>query len=492
MKKRMLLVKKTVFGHHGEVLIIAFISLMALVYFNYGLTSWKFSFVGDEWAFYEFAEGIVNKNFLINPFGMNGVYNENRVLGSIWQSIFVKIFSFSPVFGWRFSNTILIIPISFFYFYWVKKHFRPSTAIISTIILDCSFYLANFFKIGYLNPIALTLFIISLYFATQAGITNKTKDFVFLAITLGLSFYVYVGPIFPLIVWPYLLPLLKKNKPKVIKNLSALIVSHLSIVLIGVLTSTNEWQAVFTKTIVQREFDSNRQIIINILRNFLLFYKNYDYFYNHFVSGPYADFLTRVFLSFGIILALSKIKKSKYVFLLLTYFMTGVIFGLISPYPYTPTTRGIFFLPFGFLFAGIGLDKIRGFIKWPGVIAILIFVLIINVYRGHIQVFKEVGHHGVSLVIKELQEAQKNKLSEEIVLLISDGLQFNYQNVYYLQKKYNLNKVSFSVLKTTGLVCPQLEKSLILLFERDNKAINALKTLSCTDKLLVRKISHYY
>jgi hypothetical protein len=467
-------------------------SLIATIYFSWNLTSWKFSFVGDEWPFYEFAKNIADKNFLVNPLGMNGVYNEHRVLGSLWQSIFIKIFSFSPIFGWRFSDTILIIPINLFYFCWIRRYFKPSTAIISTVLLDCSFYLANFFKIGYLNPIALALFIMSLYYAARAGMTNQTKDFVVLAIILGLSFYVHIGPLFPLIVWAYCLPTIKKNKLKAVQNLAAFIVGYSLIILAGILTSTNEWHVVFTKTIAKKEFSSNWQIIVNILRNFLLFYKNYDYQYNHFVSGPYVDILTRIFVCVGTIVVLLKIKKTKYAFLLLTYLMTNIIIGATSPYSYAPTTRGIFFLPFGFLFAGIALDKIRGFIKWQGVAAILIVILTVNLYRGQIGVFKEVGHHGTSLVIRELQEAKKKKLSRNIVLVMSDLQRFNYHNIYYLQKEYGLSQVFFSVLDANNLTCSKMKRSVILVFERDNKAIGTLKTLPCVDDFTIKQISNYY
>ncbi len=475
-----------------EFLVALVLGLITVFYFSWEVNSWKFSFVGDEWAFYEFAKGVAGKNFLVNPLGMRGVYEQHRVLGSVWQAIFVKLFSTNPTFGWRFSNLVLIIPINIFYFAWVKRYFSPSTALTSTILLDTSFYLANFFKIGYFCPISLTLFVMSLYLAARAGNSNKGKDFVALAVVLATSFYVYIGPLFPLIVWVYLLPLLKKERKPAIRNMAILISIYLCIVLLGFLTSKFELQVVLNKTVVRREFDSNWQIVVNIFRNLILFYKNFDYIYNHYVAGPYVDLITRILVLGGTIISLVKIRKRNCALLLGTYFLTCIVIGATSPYSYAPTTRGIFFLPFGFLLGGLALDRLREIVGWRSIIVVLVMILTINIHWGQVGVFRETGYHGVSLVIKELQEAKERSSPRRVVLLISDSQKFNRQNIYYLRKKYNLEKVSFSIVETKNFSCEKIANSNILIFEKDSEACNLIKKTSCTENFGVKKLSHYY
>lgn len=475
-----------------ELLVVLGLGLATVFYFSWNVNSWKFSFVGDEWPFYEFAQETAEKNLLVNPLGMEGVYGEHRVLGSIWQALFIKIFSANPIFGWRFSNLVLIIPINIFYFAWIKKYFSSNVALISTALLDTSFYLANFFKIGYLCPLAFALFIMSLYFAARAGASNEGKDFAALATILAAAFYVYIGPLFPFIVWVYLLPLLKENRKTAVRNVVILISVYLCIVFLGFLTSKFDLQTVLRKTVVKREFESNWQIAVNIFRNLLLFYKNFDYMYNHFVAGPYVDVVARIFVLAGTIVSLIKVKKRKYALLLGTYLSTVVVIGATSPYSYAPTTRGIFLLPFGFLLAGLVLDKLRKIVGWKIVVVVLVMILAINTHWGQIGVFQETGHHGVSLVIRELQQAKEEEPSKKIILLVSTSQKFNRQNIYYLREKYKLQEIPFSIVEADGFFCNQIANSVVLVFEKDAEANNILKSPPCAENFEIKKLSHYY
>jgi len=344
--------QKVVHYLKNEYIFLTILSIVGFIYFSFGITSWQFSFVGDEWPFFTYAQEIAEKHLLVNPFELNGVYGENRVLGSVWQALFVLLFQNDHL-GWRISNTILIIPLNFFFYFWVKTHFQKKIALLSTVLLTSSFYLANFFKIGYVNPLALVLFVICLYFAAQISFHNKRKDYIFLAVALGMSFYVYIGPLFPFMIVSYFILLLKTNIKMLVKNIAVFLITYISIVSLGFLTSSHTVSPALTKTIAHKEFDSIQQIFINVGHNFLLFYKNYDYFYNHFVSGPYVDLLTGILVFFGTILTLIHIKKKSYFLFAGVYIFTAIIIGITSPYPYTPMTRGIFFLPFGFVFAGI-------------------------------------------------------------------------------------------------------------------------------------------
>ena len=328
-----------------QYIILFITTCISLLYFSWGINSWKFSLVGDEWAFYSFAKETAEKNFLVNPFDFKGVYLQNSVLVSYYQAIFLKILGYSN-FAWRISNIILIIPITLFFFFWIKKSFNSRIALISTVILQSSFYLANFFKIGNIMPQALMLFILCLYTAYSCGVSPSTKKFIFLGFLLGVSFYVYIGPLFPLLIWPYLLSLINRKhlNPSLFINIFLLIISYV-LVLLPTFLNINDWNGPAGKTVFHKEYEGYSQTVINVFRNFLLFYKNYDYLYNHFVAGPYLDLVSRILGLIGTIIVIINVRKKEYLFLLLTYISTCVIIGLTSPYWYAPTTRGIFFCP---------------------------------------------------------------------------------------------------------------------------------------------------
>lgn len=479
-KTAFLLKKFLTSRYEYKILIIT--TLIAIIYFCYGINSWKFSFVGDEWPFYTFAKEISEKNFFINPFDLKGVYLQNSVLVSYYQAIFLKLFGYSN-FAWRISNIILIIPIAIFFFLLLKKSFNTSIALISTIILQSSFYLANFFKIGNIMPQALTLFIICLYITLLYGENPSRKKAIILGLLLGISFYIYIGPLFPFLVWPYLLPLLRNRNfnRKVFFQLILLMISYL-IILLPIFFNVTDWGGPAGKTALHKEYEGYSQTIINIFHNFLLFYKNYDYLYNHFVAGPYLDIITRIFAFIGTCIFLLRIKKKQYLYLILTYVSTCVMIGITSPYSYAPTTRGIFFLPFGFAFAGLALYELskKFNIKNKFLISTtLVLIFLLNLYQSQIGVFKETGYTGTALIIKSLQDAKENNSEKGITLLLSNGNMYNYQNIYIMQQAYNLQDILFEAIRTNQLQCVHFQKAKIILFENDTEAKNTIASLLC-------------
>lgn len=460
-------------------------TMMALFYFSWDINSWKFSYVGDEWEFYSFTKYIVDHHFLVNPFSMQGVYGENPLLGSIYQALFVQLLG-DTNFAWRFSNIILIVPCSIFFFLWIKKLFTPQIAFISTVLLQSSFFVSNYFKIGYVNPIAFTLFLVSLYAATLLAESPTKKHMLFLGITLGISFYIYLGPLFPLFVWPLLLPLIKKRK-QFFPNVFYFFSSYILLVLPGIFDITH-WHAAAKKTIFVKEFTDNSQIITNIFHNFFLYYKNYDYLYNHFIEGPYLDPITRTLALIGTILVIWNVKKNHYLALLLIYISVVVVIGITSPYAYTPTTRGIFFIPFGCIFAGIALGvlvhkKLYQFLLVP----ILFGIFALNFYHSQIGVFQKTGYSATSLILKELQLTNTSQ-QKSTYLLLADQQNFSTRNIPLMQEAYDLQKVTFTIISPQQLHCDTLNNNTVLYFANDETAKQTAKSLSCpTDKKILFK-----
>lgn len=470
---------KRIFLSHPEYIILLITTCISLLYFAWGINSWKFSLVGDEWPFYTFAKEISEKNFLINPFSFNGVYHEQSILASLYQALFLKILGYSN-FAWRLSNIVLIIPITIFFYMWIKKTFGPKVALLSTVILQSSFYLSNYFKIGTVQHQSFTLFIVSLYLACTCSRNPTKKNIVFLGLALGISFYIYLGPLFPLILLPYLLSLLRRSykKSKLMSTLIYLLVPYI-ILLLPLLFSLEQLNGPLHKTVTAREYQNNFQILINIFHNFLLFYKNYDYLYNHFVAGPYLDIVSQILAFIGTIIAITNARKKEYLFLLLLYVLTCIIIGATSPYSYAPTNRGIFFLPFGFAFAGIALARITKMFSLRIAFLIIPLIFILNVYQSQIGVFKEAGYTSTALIIKSLQDARENNSERKIALLLSDYSGYNYQNIYTMQQAYNLESIRFEVIKSSQLQCSVLKETDLLFFNNDLEAKNAISNLIC-------------
>lgn len=457
-------------------IVLILISILGFVFYSINIMSWKFIFVGDEWPFYSFAKNIADNNFKVNPFSMNGVYGEHRVLGSFWQAIVVKLFPQNPVIGWRVSSTILVFPTILFLYLWIKRLSNKNIALYSSFLLSSSFVLANFSKIGYLNSIAFTLFIISLYFATRAGQSQNIKDYVYLAIILGLSFYVYIGPLYPLIIFPCLFADYKSINIKVLfRNLLILIFLYLAIISIGPLSSNTDYSLIFKKTLI-REFSGNLQILVNIWHNFFSFYRDYDYCSNHFVTGPSLDIISRLFCFTGTLVVFSKIKELNYRLILSLYIMTCFVIGITSPYPYSPITREIFLLPFGFIFASIGIYKIINLqhknISW----LIFVSIFFLNFYLSQYWVFSKVGYSRTGLILRELM------LSPNIYkpfYLITSYDAYNYNNIDIIRNALKNNDPQLIINTFEEISCNNKSKFHTIVFESDKGAMDKIKLSGC-------------
>lgn len=483
--------------------ILVVTTILSLLYFCWGINSWRYAMVGDEWQFYQFALDIINKHYWINPLSFNGVYNENSVLSSMYQAFFVDFFNLSN-FGWRFSNIILIIPISIFFYKWLREYFETEIALFSTLFLQCSFYLANFFKVAKNMPQALALLTISLYWAVVCVRCPDRKNFFIFGIILGISFYIYIGPLFPFIIWPIFLPLLSKpNRKKIFLN-SLYLLPPVILLLLPSLLDLKSLNGPATPTVLHREFKDNMQIIKNVFHTFLLFYKNYEFYYTQFVYGPYLDVVTRSLALCGTVISVLQIHKFKYRVLLLIYINTCVFIGATIPYTSIPTTRGIFFIPFGAAFAGIALYALLSFVRLsvPSQKAVLaVFfcgVFLFNFYISQVRVFEELGFSGSALFFQALQQAKKDNRNS-ITLVLTP--QYNINKYVWMwpsmQKAYGLSKVNYKIIPPDKLQCSDIAKEHIYFFNYDTESVNQFNILQCspayhiTSTVLSPKITWY-
>lgn len=447
-----------------KILIVS--SIASVLFFSWGIGSWKFSFVGDEWAFFIKALEIINLHFRVNPLSMQGVYLENPLLGSVWQALFMRAFG-ETNFAWRLSNTILILPSSIMFYLFLKKLVDSKVALFGTIFMQWSFYLSNYFKLGVVNPQAVALFIGCLYLGDLASRTNRWLFYVLTGLVLGISFYLYIGPIYVALIWPFFLRALKTPLTKLIPRVGLMFVVMFTVISPGLFDATH-WQAAAKKTIFVREFTDQSQILVNVYHNFFLFYKNYDYMFNHFISGPYLDTLTQVLATFGILVCLFRIKKISYLSILLGYVSMAVVLGITSPYSYAPTSRGVFLLPYGFIFAAIGLEVFLHDREFKSVVWLIVLTIIsLNIYRSQVEYFEKYGLKHSALILKFLLEhPTENTL---LYLSGSEEMSYNYSNLYPMTKAFKLSRDALQVVESPIYPCNVFPDH-VLVLDQDKQA----------------------
>jgi hypothetical protein len=428
-----------------EILVL-FVAILGTVLASWDIMSWKFSCVGDEWAYFSMAQYIALKKLLVNPLAFNGVYGTERVLVSYVQAMFLFFFG-NNFFVWKLSGTIFLVPCVIYFYKFMNGLFGKNLAVVGAVLMAFSKYYCNFFKIGYSHPFCMFLFILCSYFAAQLITQRNLKMAILLGIGLGVSFFSYIGPLFPFFFIPYIFILVRRLGKGAIRLIAVVGGIFFLFILVGLLTSPmNQWGGALVKISLHREFTDPKQFWINVYRNFLLYFNNFDYFYNHYVDGAYLDLVTRALAFVGIGLAIFRIRKNEGLLLFLWVFLC-VGLGLSNPYWYAPSTRGIFFIPYGIAFACLGFDFLKKrleFIKAQHVMPLLIIVaILLNIYETRVGCFKRRGYSRTAIILREALD--KKRGDEPVIVYHSPNYQYGPENLYRLLSVHNIapNDVQF-------------------------------------------------
>ena len=181
----------------------------------------------------------------------------------------------------------------------------------------------------------------------------------------------------------------------------------------------------------------------------------------------------------GSMLAIYNSTKKNYFIFIIAYLVTCIVIALTSPYIYTPTTRGLFFIPFGAALAGIALAHLNKKIFPAITITILCFIFLGNIYLSQIGVFAQTGHSTTALVTKTLQESQRSNRRQTHMLLLNDTSRYNPQLIRIIRTIYHLDTFPFVAVKASKLTCSQLDHTQVIILASDIAASSALYQQSC-------------
>lgn len=432
------------------LIIAAFFGFTSFVVTWSAANSWQYSFIGDEWGFFTWARNIVTSNPKPAIFNLSGLYGTNPVLSSYWQALFLKLFGVNNA-AWRLSNAILLIPINIFFFLLVRMLFNKRAGLTSTLFLSASSFIFGYFRFGYPNPVSLLFFIVVLYTLAQTYLLKSYKWGVLCGVSLGTGFYFVFGSLIPFIIlFPIFYTLIREivvNK-KILKLVSLYAVIYVTS-LVCILPSLNYLQgylrALRSHSFVKPEYNDHSQIFTNTAKTFQLFFKNYDYFNNHFIYGPYFDLISQVFILIGILYIFYSLFRNRGVwtfgilFLLCCYIGTVLVLSVTNPYKYIPVTRGHLLIPFGAVMAGIGLYGVLDLLKVFSVnfrrvfFAFTYFLLLaLNIYIADFYVLKMVGVSWYAGLVKVMEE------HDHVTVLTSDVSHINKVNISEMRLAYSI------------------------------------------------------
>ena len=396
-----------IFKKRKYPVLVGLFAFLGTVFALWDIHSWKFACVGDEQAIWEFARNIADSHLRTNPLGFEGVFHINPVFSSYLQAVFLTVFG-NHYAVWKLSGALLMFPCIIVFARFVRCLFGKGVAVYSAFFMAFSAFLCNSFKIDGFIPICLLFFLLSLYQAARVTQKPSKTKAVILGLLLGLSWFNQIGPLFSVFLIPFVVLHLRRRPLRAFQDLLTVIGAAFFVIGMGLMTNKPEsWFLSVPRTALSRlEYSSAQQYWLNVAKHFLVFYNDFSYLHNRFVAGPYLDVVSRCLATLGFFICIVRIRKKEGLLLSLWICTAGAI-GLLSPYDYVSTTRGAFIIPFGIIFAGIGIHALSRRLApfWRrGLLVILLgAVAVMNVYESQSGFFKRQGYSNVALILKELK-----------------------------------------------------------------------------------------
>ncbi len=474
-----------------EFIKLSLFSFFIFILYVFDQYSWKYSYIGDEYSFYEFAKTILNGTRPINIFSENGVYGFNPELSSIYQAIIMLFFFPDKFLGWKLSSALIVIFSIIPFYIWIKTIFNKNVAIITVVAFAFCHTMLAFGHIGY-NNIQVVFPFITGFCCFELAIRKNSSFYSFLtALIVGLGCYNYYFTRLLLVFLPFywFVHPLRKNFSK--RNI--LITSAITLSIIMFIFINPHWLGpIMQRSFIKGSEISNPQerpiyLVLNFIYTLLIFiYKNRD---SHFVVGGMMDFLTSIGVMSGIIWALWGITKDwRAKFLIFVYILTAFATGAISMYNYPANTRIQTMVPLFSILAGVGLTRIaalssyfkNGFKLYKRMLLLICSLIIIfNIYGFYFRMPKKFQFTMQSYIVKAVQEMSGNKKC----VLVSNMLPglYGLASYYKFEKRFEIipsqtfeNMINTDELKGKVLIIPfdaGVLKPEITNFVKDDKYI---------------------
>src|SRR5271157_2081332 len=352
-----------------ERLILPLITLGSFLLLSFGLNNWAWSFIGDEYSFYDQARQFANGNMNIPLLSGAGVYGIHPVLSSVWQGVTMWLFG-TDSYGWRVSNSLLLaISIPFFY-YFVRSFLGKTYALFAVVLYGSAHVMLSFGHIGPNNVQAIFVMATSLAAFVWASRHGSWAGYVLVGICLGLGFYTFaVARIYCLVIaiWlaVYYFPLSFRSRNILWLNFGiwSVVFGTTLLMALPVLSTRSVWTEMANQTVFASGVANvPTEIFFKIGQNSFYGFMSYLFYDENsfWIFGALADPITGSLMVIGLAaLLLSPWQTCKVrISLLASYVLFVIIVAGMQQYDYPSITRIFAFIPFFAFFAAIGLRSL--------------------------------------------------------------------------------------------------------------------------------------
>lgn len=347
----------------------ALVALMAGSFFllSWGLRSWPWSFLGDEYEFLETARAIGDGRIpLSDLLSGQGTYGYHPVLSSAYQLLSMTLFG-EDAYGWRVSHSILLALCVAAFFSLARRFLGTAAALLGSALLGTAHVLLSVGKLGSNNAQAILFLPLSaalLFGAFEGGLL---AGYVGAGLVLGLGFFTFgIAKIWSLLVavllvffaFPFGGPARRGREGFVAS--AALVLASVAVAL-PLLLDRSQWSEQSQHTLFSNDAPP-RELAAKLARSTL--YGLLSPLTNDqpgvFVAGPHADAVTGGLFVLGLAAlaaaALGRPAPARRLarVLLLLFGVAVVLLAGIQQYPYPNVTRTFALVVFTALFAAAG------------------------------------------------------------------------------------------------------------------------------------------
>ena len=404
------------------------LAVAGLAAYTYQITSWRYSFIGDEYLYYwsarDFGAYLLGGGNVLNS---NGVYQANPVFGTYIQALILRLYG-GDIYSWRVGGGLLVLLTAPGIFWIVRRITNTGAGLFAAAVFVSVHYLIAISRVGYVQPELLPVFIAMLVFGLLAlekrsalaiYLSGAAGAFSFFTFTLG--FPLIPTPLLMLTIWV----LWRTPELAFLRRLRAAFLLGV-VFLIGVLAvafprvlntswiSESSYVTVFEP---EREDLTNpfvQQVIPNVLYTLggsLHFDVN-----SHYTSGALLDPLSSFFMLAGIAGAVAAaFRRRTALWLLLSFLAAVAVIGGFLPYPYPNHTRMYFMEMYYAMFAGLGaaylwaatrefglrLSPTLGRVAFAGAV---LLIVALNLYQFLSLSQQDIPKNPIALIVQQFEE----------------------------------------------------------------------------------------
>lgn len=326
------------------------------------LTDWKFSFIGDEYIFFDTARAYAGGDKL-DVFNLHHVYNMMPSLDSIYQGLVMRLTGQVNVWGWRFSEVIVLsISVVLVYLLGVVL-FGHTAGIAAGAVIGFSNYLMAFAHIGYNNIHAVAASALVMLMLALAWRTQRTIYIFLVGVTMGLCLYTIM---LAMVIWLpiavlLLIGFIRKPSWAQVVSVSLIVVAFVIVIVPGLMTTPirDVVQATMETSHRKAELTHPWSYTWEAFSESLRFLWSNPYWRHHYMAAAAVDAVTGVLLAIGICMAFLRVTKESERIVVVWFWVGLAVIAITSYRPEPPTTRLLFLLPPIALFVALVVERIE-------------------------------------------------------------------------------------------------------------------------------------